>query len=206
MSGSHSRAERRVGFFGGSFDPPHIGHVFASVYALSSGEVDEVWAAPVVHHAFEKQLTAFEHRVAMVRLAMAPVANVEVSLVERDMPPPNYTLHTIERLVDAHPDTSFRVVVGADAIVDRGAWFGFERLVKLAPLLLLGRAGMELPSHNFGDAFDEFDPPPPAVLPEISSSEVRHWLRHRSSAHNDALRHYVPRAVLDYIAEHDLYR
>jgi nicotinate-nucleotide adenylyltransferase len=179
----------QVAFFGGSFDPPHVGHVAAVDYVLGSREVDHVLCAPVHEHPFAKSLTAFEHRLAMTRLALYR-PNVEVSSIESELAAPNYTLQTLQALRDRHPDWQLRLMLGSDVLADQQKWHAFDEVVALAPPLILARAGANGGQHS--------------VLPEVSSSEVRALLRdHPTSPRLGAL---VPRQVLEYIAAHGLYR
>jgi nicotinate-nucleotide adenylyltransferase len=211
-------ADVRVGVFGGSFDPPHLAHVLAVESVLATGQVDRVLVLPVHGHAFGKRMEAFEHRVRMCELAFDHIANAEVSELERELPPPNYTLHTLEALRLRHPAAELRLIVGGDVLRDHGKWYRWDEVTRLAPVVALGRVGVPVL-----DA-------PPAVLPDVSSTEVRTWLARRGSAvvgaagvpttsvsagspepPRDAearrrLAEVVPRKVLDYIDEHDLYR
>ncbi len=211
-------ADVRIGVFGGSFDPPHRAHVLAVEAVLASGQVDRMLVLPVHGHAFGKRMEAFEHRVSMCQLAFGHIANAEVSELERELPPPNYTLHTLEALQLRHPGAELRLVVGGDVLRDHGKWYRWDEVTRLAPVIPLGRVGVPVL-----DA-------PPAVLPDVSSTEVRAWLARRGAAivagageraasisagsaelPRDAearrrLVEVVPRKVLDYIDEHDLYR
>jgi nicotinate-nucleotide adenylyltransferase len=211
-------ADVRLGVFGGSFDPPHVAHVLAVQAVLASGEVDRVLVLPVHGHAFGKRMESFEHRARMCRLAFGDVAGAEVSELERELPPPNYTLHTLEALQRRHPEAELRLVVGGDVLRDRGKWYHWDEVTRLAPLIALGRVGVSTS-----------DAPAPA-LPDVSSTEVRAWLARRAPAPKAAagesaisastgsgetpsdaearrrLVEVVPRKVLDYIDEHDLYR
>lgn len=186
----------RVAVFGGSFDPPHVAHVLAAEYVLSTGEVDRVLVLPVFEHAFGKPLAPFMHRVAMTRLAMAGESGVEVSALEESLGAPSRTLQLLERLQALHPDWVCRLVVGADVLTETAKWHRFDDVVRLAPLLVLGRVGVA-----------RADAPAP-VLPDVSSREIRKRLATVSGkAADDAeLLRLVPRAVLEYIDEHGLYR
>ncbi|HEU5077551.1 MAG TPA: nicotinate (nicotinamide) nucleotide adenylyltransferase, partial [Polyangiaceae bacterium] len=124
---------------------------------------------------------------------------VEVSRVEATLERPNYTLHTLHALLEAHPEYRLRLVVGADVLQDATKWHRFDEVIALAPLLPLGRAGV--PS----------DAAPPPVLPDVSSTEVRAALAGRPHANlSPALRARMSQllapAVLEYIEAHDLYR
>ena len=186
----------RVALFGGSFDPPHVGHVFGVTYALATVDLDAVLVVPVFSHPFEKELAPFSHRVEMARLAFVPVAHATVSTVEEDLGSPSLTVRTLEHLHEAHPDWELHLIVGGDVLHDSSRWVGWDRIEQHARLLVLGRESAPHP-----DA-------PKAILPNVSSSEVRALLRRRADdldASREAAR-WVPRRVLDYIDRHGLYR
>lgn len=180
----------KVAFFGGSFNPPHVGHVLAASYALSVG-FDKVLAAVVNHHAFPKHLESFEHRAAMADAAFELLPAVEVSRIEAKLPAPNFTLHTLRHLYTQHPDWQLRLLVGSDVLQDLDRWHAFDEVSQLAPLYLLGRIG-----HPVSGV--------PSLLPDVSSTTVRDHLQ-SSSPDVDWLRQHVPERVLDYIEEHALY-
>lgn len=186
----------RIAVFGGSFDPPHVGHVLLAAWALSAGGVDQLLVVPTYAHAFAKRSVPFPDRVAMARLAFSvldPQA-VEVSELEATLPPPSYTVRTLEAIRAARPDASLRLLVGADVLSDLPRWHQVERLEALAPLLVGGRAG-----HPRAAAGREIDDAVPS-FPEVSSTEVRALL----SAGRRAS-HLVPERVLEYVAHHRLY-
>lgn len=180
-----------IALYGGSFNPPHISHVLAVTYVLATQPIDEVWVVPCFQHPFAKELVPFEHRFAMSELAMGWLPRTSISRVEEELGGESRTLRTVEHLYEAHPEHQFRLVVGADALIDRDRWLGFERLAELAPFIVLGRAGVSVEGA------------PPPMLPEISSTFVRESLR---EGQIEALENLVPRAVLSYIEAHALYR
>lgn len=180
-----------VAFFGGSFNPPHVGHVLAVAYVLATAPVDEVLVVPCFRHPFAKELAPFEDRFAMCELAMGWLPRTTVSRVELELGGESRTLRTVEHLRAAHPDHAYRLVVGADVLGDGPRWHGFERLRQIAPFLVLGRQGIATEGA------------PPPVLPDVSSTAVREAIREGRRA---ALEPLVPRAVLSYIDEHGMYR
>jgi nicotinate-nucleotide adenylyltransferase len=184
----------RVAFYGGSFNPPHVAHVLAAAYALCIGEFDRVLVVPVYSHAFDKPLAPFEHRARLAEIAMQPLNGVDVSRIEQTLATPSFTQRTLERLAADHPDWSFRLLVGADAVADWQKWHAYDAVAKLAPPFVLGRVGV--PSANA----------PPPVLPGVSSTRVRELLARRGDPDAESeLSRGVPRAVLDYIRQHGLY-
>lgn len=152
--------------FGGSFDPPHVGHVLAVEYVLMTEMVERVTVVPVFRHAFDKNMADYEHRLALSRAAFGHLAEVEVSDVERGLPTPSYTIRTLETLADRYPGDQLRLLIGADLLGDAERWVRFDDVCRVAPLLVLGRVG-----SRAEDA--------PAVLPDVSSSRVREWLHSR---------------------------
>jgi len=180
----------KVAFFGGSFNPPHVGHVLAASYALSIG-FDRVLAVVVKDHAFGKPLVAFEHRARMTELAFTPLPDVEVSRVEAQLPTPNYTLLTLRAVIAAHPDWQLRLLVGSDVMREVDRWHSFDEVAKLAPLFLLDRAGHDAAGRS--------------ILPEISSTQIRDCLAAPSAEAEAWLSRHVPASVLDYLRTHGLY-
>jgi nicotinate-nucleotide adenylyltransferase len=183
----------RVAVFGGSFDPPHVGHVLGVCYALSVGRFERVLVVPVYEHALHKALSSFEHRVAMARAAVASLAGVEVSRVEEELPSPSYTLNTLSHLKTCHPDYELELIVGSDVLDETTKWHAFDAVCEAAPPFVLGRAGARHPG-------------PEPHLPAVSSTEVRGLLRAGGDAAESRLRRLVPAAVLEYIQRHGLYR
>jgi nicotinate-nucleotide adenylyltransferase len=177
--------------FGGSFNPPHIAHVLAVAYVLSTTDADKVLVVPCYQHPFAKELAPFEDRFAMCEIAMCWLPNTMVSRVEQELGGESRTLRTVEHLRRAHPDWQLRIVVGADILLEGPRWHGFDKLVELAPPWILGRAGVSPEGA------------PPALLPDVSSSAVREAIRKGRLAE---VRPLVPSRVMQYIDLHGLYR
>lgn len=184
----------RVAVFGGSFNPPHVAHVLAVSYVLACFEVERVLVVPVFEHAFDKDLAPFEHRLELARLAFGWLPGVEVSRIEERLPTPSFTLQTLEHLSAEHPHWKLGLVIGSDVLLERDKWRSFERIEALAPPLVLGRVGFPHPSA------------PPAVLPDVSSTQVRALLRAGTPESQRAVEALVPRRVLAYVRTHGLYR
>jgi nicotinate-nucleotide adenylyltransferase len=179
-----------VCLFGGSFNPPHVAHVLAVAYVLSTEGVDQVLVIPCYRHPFNKELAPFEHRFAMCERAMSVLPRTTVSRVEQHLGGESRTLRTVEHLAAEHPDWRLRLLVGADILQEGRRWHAFERVTELAPPLVLGRAGVSS------------DGAPRPLLPEVSSSAIRAALAAGRRAELHAL---VPRDVLTYIEQHGLY-
>jgi len=180
----------RVAIFGGSFNPPHVAHVLACALVLSVEEVDRVLVVPTYQHPFAKTLAPYDDRVTMCELAMAWLPGVGVSRVEEELGGESRTLRTLETLAHAHPDWQLRLVIGADILAEAPRWFGFETITKLAPPIVLGRAGF--PDERAGAA----------LLPEVSSTQVRAAFARGAWSE---LEKRVPRAVLAHARARGLY-
>ncbi|MDQ3038085.1 MAG: nicotinate (nicotinamide) nucleotide adenylyltransferase [Myxococcota bacterium] len=179
-----------LGVFGGSFDPPHCGHVLLAAYALAVAPIERLLVVPAYQHPFGKPLVAFEHRAAMCERAFGVLRGVEVSRLEEELGGASYTVRTLEALAERHPGTQLRLLVGADVLADVERWKDFERVRELAPLFVVGRSG-----YAREEGIETPD------LPAISSTRARELLRAGESASG-----LVPRAVEAYCREHSLYR
>lgn len=188
----------RVALFGGSFDPPHVGHQLACLYVLLTYPVDEVWMIPVFRHAFDKRSAPFVHRVAMCERAAAAIGPaVRVSTIEQELAGPSYTLLTVRALKQRHPEHDFALVIGADLIKERERWYGWPELAQLVPFLILARGGVAREKLQLHDQGHEEE----LELPEVCSTAVRARLHQGKLPHG-----WVARAVLSYIREQGLYR
>jgi nicotinate-nucleotide adenylyltransferase len=179
-----------IALLGGSFNPPHVAHVMAAWWALATQGVREVWLLPSYRHPFGKRLAPFEDRVAMCRLAVAAVRGAHVCAAEAELagdPLCGKTARTLEHLRDKHPDLDFALLVGADVLPETGKWYRWDRVNELARVVVLGREGYQ------GGA--------ELRLPAISSSQVRERL-----GRGEDVSALVPRRVLAYLSERDLYR
>jgi nicotinate-nucleotide adenylyltransferase len=179
-----------VALIGGSFNPPHVGHLLAAHFVRATEPVDEVWLVPADRHPFGKRLAPFEHRLNMCELLCADASGwLHVSDVERTLGGQGRTVDTLRHLSARFPDVRWTLVVGSDIVPELPSWKEPEALRSLARLLVLNRAG-----HPWAEAVG----PPMA---HVSSSEVRETL-----ARGGDVSHLVPRAVLAYAQAHQLYR
>ncbi len=169
-----------IALFGGSFDPPHIGHLLAAAYVLATEPVDELWLLPVHEHPLGKKPSAsFDHRVLLCEQAVRDLARVKVSRLEEELEGEGRTVDLLEHLHRARPHDRWALVLGTDLVGERPQWKRFERIAELSRIVILDRSG-----------FSEG-----ALLPEVSSTQVRSLLASRSSE----VSRLVPRAVLDAI-------
>jgi nicotinate-nucleotide adenylyltransferase len=143
----------RVAFFGGTFDPPHLGHLAVARAARVAFALDTVLFAPVGMQPLKPEgpAASFEDRVAMTRLAIAGEAGFEVSLVDGPRPAddrtsaPNYTIDTLEQLgASLAPDSALFCLMGADSFFALRRWHRAAELPFVAPLIVASRPGEPL--------------------------------------------------------------
>jgi nicotinate-nucleotide adenylyltransferase len=154
----------RVGIYGGSFDPPHVGHALVCGWVLWTGLVDRVLLVPTFLHAFEKQLRPFEERLRLCAVLAGEVdPRVGVEPIERDLPTPSFTLRTLRALAARRPADALRLVVGADVLLQADHWHRWEDVQREFAPIVVGREGY--PPVEGAPTF-----------PGISSTEVRRRL------------------------------
>jgi nicotinate-nucleotide adenylyltransferase len=185
-----------VAVFGGSFNPPHVAHALAVVLVLETADLEKVLVVPAYQHPFGKPLAPFADRVAMCEMAMGWIPGVEVSRVEETLGGESRTLRTLEHLASQHPDWHMRLVLGADILAEAPRWFGFDAIAKLAPPIVLARAGVQVTPSQREQVVSE------ALLPQVSSTDVRAMIARGAWGELAAV---VPRKVLEYVREKGLY-
>lgn len=175
---------KRIALFGGSFDPPHLGHVLAACYARVVARVDEVWVLPVARHAYAKPLTPWTQRWQLCEAAFAGLAFVQVRADEQENPA-GYTIDLLTLLGRKHPHHRWLLVGGTDTARDLPNWHRGAELAQLIEIIPVPRRG-----------YDEH----PAALPQISSSMIRERL-----ARSGSIADLVPPAVAELIASQHWY-
>ncbi len=181
--------KKKLVIFGGTFDPPHIGHVLTAAYAVSSLRCDQLLVIPTWEHPLGKKIEVpFEHRFRMCELAFEPIRRVEISRIEEELSGPSRTLRTLEELLHRHPHTALRLVMGADLVDETPKWHAFDRIRALAPPIIIGRAGYPTSKAS------------PISLPDISSTEIRMRL-----AQGDTVDGLIPKQVAEYALANRLY-
>lgn len=186
----------RIALLGGSFNPPHLGHLLLADVVLETCDIDEVWWLPVGGHAFGKDLPPWAIRAGLVEQTIQRRPGMRLCDAEAAVEGPSYTVETLERLRAKHPDHQFHWVGGADLSAQLPRWHRWQELVVMVPFILVGRGAhaAALPTGARGTAID-------IQLPAISSSDVRSRI-----AAGLGVRHLLPRGVFETLrAEPPLY-
>lgn len=129
----------RIGVLTGTFDPPHLGHIALAQAALATGEIDAVWFMPNPVPAHKTQVTAYEHRLMMVELALRGVPGVGVAPVAVRHEP--QTISGFRRLMAAYPGTTWRFIAGTDTLAGLDTWKDYAAVVREVVFLVAERPG-----------------------------------------------------------------
>ncbi|WP_158278643.1 nicotinate (nicotinamide) nucleotide adenylyltransferase [Rhodohalobacter mucosus] len=190
--------KRRVGIFGGTFDPVHSGHIEAVHSFLESGLIDEVWVMLTPdppHKRHRSKHTPYKHRLRMLELAFSETERVKICTLERELPQPSYTLQTLQHLTTTYPDTRFFLCLGEDSVSSFHTWHRYRDILSDFSLMAVKR-----PGSDAVEAEDEvlektiFLEHKPV---DISSTAIRQ--------NGSDMEQMVPDTVAAYMEEHELY-
>jgi nicotinate-nucleotide adenylyltransferase len=200
------KQHERLGLFGGTFDPPHVGHLILASEAKSQLELSRVlWTVtPDPPHKQDQPITSLEHRLAMVRLAIENDPSFELSDVELSRPGPHYTVDTIKLLAQQNPEAEIVPILGGDSLNDLPTWHQPKELLYAAHWVgVMRRPGeqtnleaLERELPGISSKIHYVDAP----LLEIASREIRNRV-----ATGKPFRYYLPETVYEYIERHHLY-
>jgi nicotinate-nucleotide adenylyltransferase len=197
----------RIGIFGGTFDPPHLGHlILASEAHVQLKLTRLLWVlTPVPPHKMNRPISSLSDRLAMVKLALNDERSFELSNIEIERPGPHYTLDTIRVFSKLYPNDDLILLLGGDSLRDLPTWHRPADLVAACHQIgVMRRPGdsidmdkleAKIPGLKTKVKFVE------APLLEIASSEIR-----RRAARGLPFRYYLLPTVYQYIQEHNLYR
>jgi len=199
----------RIGLFGGTFDPVHIGHLILAEQCRAQAHLDEVWFLPSYQppHKSGRSVTRFEQRCDMLALACVGQPAFRIEPIEKQLPPPSYTAETLRELTERHPDHEFHLLLGADSVIDLPTWYEPLQVIAKAGLIVVPRPGvMLLTAEMLASALSLPDTAhvrfrvvsSPQV--EVSSRDLR-----RLIAGGHSIRYMVPRSVEEYIRERKFY-
>ena len=205
-----SEAPKKVGIFGGTFDPVHLGHLVMAEQCREQAELDRIWFIPAARppHKQDQPLTPFVHRTEMLALAIAGMPAFRVNELEKNRPGPSYTAETLQELHGRYPGTQFALLLGSDCLPDLPGWKNPTRILELAELLVFARPGWSMRSEAEMRQSLGLSSEAPlrlwvvhAPLIDIASRDLRQRVAQQRS-----IRFLVPRAVECYIETHGLYQ
>lgn len=196
---------RRIGLFGGSFNPVHMGHLIMAEYARSHLNLEQVLLAPAGNppHKAGQRLAPIADRLAMVRLAISGNDALVCSDLDATQSEPSFTWSLLERLREAHPAADLWFIMGGDSLEDFHSWARPDRIVELARLAVIERPGFSLDADrpdytaHLWERIDHVEAP----LCALSSTAIRDRIEARTT-----VRYLIPEPVREYIEAHALYR
>ncbi len=200
----------RLGIFGGSFDPVHMGHLILADCCREKQRLDRVWLIPAhtPPHKQSHQLAPGHDRIEMLKLATGGHEAFQVSTAELDRGGVSYTVDTLEQLKSEDPARELFLVLGSDSLADLPNWKDPPRLCELSTPLVVRRAGSPPPDYKVLSRFvsveklRQFEAAQVEMpLIGLSSSDIR-----RRVADGRSIRFFTPRAVEKYIETHGLYQ
>jgi nicotinate-nucleotide adenylyltransferase len=199
---------RRIGVLGGTFDPPHVGHLWLATLAADAIGLDRVLFMPAAQppHKGGQLVTRATDRLLMTRLAIAGNPVFELCTIEMERPGPSYTIDSIIELENLYgADARLVLLMAADSLAQIDTWREPDRLLERVEWAVGPRPGSPLPERSslearFGELASRIHLLTGPSL-DLSSSEIR-----RRVAAGHAIRYLVPRGVEELITERGLYR
>lgn len=203
----------RLGILGGSFDPPHTGHLLVAQDAVSALGLDRLLVVPTAKQPLKGYHTAdTEHRLAMTRACFAGIDGIEVDPIEIERGGLSFMVDTVEAVKRRWPHADLHLLIGSDVVPTLHRWHAVDRLLQLVQLVVLTRdrgssgAVRETGEPGGGEAIEYLEHPNFSVeylatrRVDISSTEIRARVRDGRS-----IRGFVPDDVATYIVSNGLY-
>lgn len=189
----------KIGVFGGTFNPIHVGHAIIASYIVQHCDVDKVWLMVSPLNPFKSGQGELldGHRLRMAEMVSRRIENVETSGFEFSMPRPSYTIDTLDALQKKFPDDEFKLIIGADNWDAFSRWRGHDEILERFRVLVYPRQGYHVVIPlSLKDKVSVVDAP----LIEISSTIIRNEIRLQNN-----VSFYLPDEVYRYILMKHLY-
>ncbi|SEP91222.1 nicotinate-nucleotide adenylyltransferase [Piscibacillus halophilus] len=184
---------KKIGLFGGTFDPPHIGHLKLAKSVLQTLELDEIWFIPTYEPPHKSDAIAKpEQRLDMLNLMLEEEPNFKISTIEYEIKGKSYTYETVKHLRKQYPQTFFYFIIGGDMIEDLPKWYNIEELKRMVQFVGVNRKGYS--EYNYRDVLMVNMEEVP-----VSSTAIREDLKNRKEPQG------LTKDVLHYIRENGLY-
>jgi len=199
---------RRIGILGGTFDPPHVGHLWLAALAAESMSLERVLFMPASQppHKRQRGMTGAADRLLMTRVAIEGDPAFELTAIEMERPGPSYTIDSVDELERlCGPDAQLFLIMAADSFAEIGTWREPHRLLERIEWVVGPRPGSPMPAS--AELAERFGPHAERIhllsgpSLDVSSSEIR-----RRVAAGETIRYLVPRRVDELIAARGLYR
>lgn len=184
---------KRIGLLGGTFDPPHLGHLLIAEEVRLALGLEEIWFIPSNVPPHKQTLTRTNDRVQMVERAIADHPNFKMHTIELTRTGKSYTVDTMKSLQEMYPETRFSFIIGADMVEYLPKWHDIETLIETVQFVGVQRTGYSVETDLPVEIID-------IPLFDVSSTMIRERI-----SSGVKVRYYLPEAVNGYIEEHELY-
>ncbi|MFH0942567.1 MAG: nicotinate (nicotinamide) nucleotide adenylyltransferase [Candidatus Beckwithbacteria bacterium] len=187
-----------ITLFGGSFNPPHLGHqiVLDQAFGLIPN-LDQIWLLPDYQHSFAKNrfLIPAQHRLKMAQMLTSPKIKLQTCVVDLKMP--GRTIDHLRYLLKAYPQHRFSFLLGSDNLKDFHLWEEYRLLIKLIPFYVYPRLG-----YGFKPLYPNMQPlqSPDQIITNISSTMIRNRLKN-----NLKINHLLPEKIYSYLKQNSLF-
>lgn len=200
--------EKRIGIYGGAFDPPHNAHVALAQVAVAHLELDELHIIPTGQAWHKSRLLSPQaHRLAMTRLAFEGLPCMLVDERELQRAGPTFTIDTLEAIQSENPLAQLYLIMGADQVVAFDKWHRWEAILDIAIICIAGRpqfSWSDAPFGTYKELKSRFLILPLSMMP-VSATHIRQLLASSDHAKISKVGELVPEAVARYIVLSELY-
>lgn len=193
----------KIGILGGTFAPPHIGHLILADTVLTALQLDRVVFIPVGQPTHKTTMIAADQRLAMCQLAIMGDERLAVDDLDIERPPPHYTVDLIPQLKEKWSGDTLMLILGGDSIADLPDWHQPERLLQSIAVVGLDRPGFTIDWAALDHLHPQIDSR--ITMVDGPSVHVSSTVLRRSIARGMAPRYLIPAAVRDYIAQENLF-
>ena len=192
---------KKIGLYPGTFNPIHNGHITLVNYFINNTELDEVWVVLTPQNPFKKSndLIKDNYRLEMANKVFNHLINIKVSNIEFQLEKPNYTIDTINRLLEDYPKNQFTLLIGEDNLANFHQWKDYSKILDLVNIFVYPRTKKNAIDKGIISNSKIMILDAPQI--KVSSEEIREKMKQG----ND-IQGYLPKEVYKYIIEKKLYK
>jgi nicotinate-nucleotide adenylyltransferase len=185
---------KKIAILGGTFNPPHLGHLIIASEVQAQFNFDEIWFMPNQEPPHKESTIGVNsaQRLEMVRRAVADNPLFKIQTIELERTGRSYTFDTMKLLTEKYDD-DFYFIIGADMIEYLPKWYKIEELVKLVTFV-----GVNRPDYDKQSAY-------PIILMDVPNIEISSYMIREKVKMGKNIRYFVPKTVMEYIEENGLY-
>ena len=192
---------KKIGLYPGTFNPIHYGHITLVDYFINNTELDEVWVVLTPQNPFKKSndLIKDNYRLEMANKIFNHLKNIKVSDIEFQLEKPNYTIDTINRLLEDYPKNQFTLLIGEDNLANFHQWKDYSKILDLVNIFVYPRTKKNAIDKGIINNSKIKILDAPEI--KVSSEEIREKMKEGSD-----IQSYLPKEVYSYIIEKNLYK